>query len=199
MTIRDITSLAIKQMGTDKFFNELQTLKEDLEFFQLYLKRNKKSTCYYFKITPVGFGTINVFGDIIKEYGLSESYFEEEYAIYILVKSIITGLYNEKEMNITNEQIKEFGVWLYTELGLFLPDYVSDFVGCSRGCSDVKDKLRTILEYTIVFEDKQKVKTGRWIEIDFGRLYECSECKFTTEYHLSNYCPDCGVKMVKED
>ena len=40
----------------------------------------------------------------------------------------------------------------------------------------------------------QEPKTGHWID-RFGG-YECSECGCLKDDH-SNYCPDCGIKMVE--
>jgi len=49
-----------------------------------------------------------------------------------------------------------------------------------------------------------KQKTGHWIEDDFTGIIKCSICDndapiSTTsgEQYCSNYCPNCGVKMVE--
>ena len=38
---------------------------------------------------------------------------------------------------------------------------------------------------------------GRWNEKDFGLAYSCSECRYTTGFNLSNFCPQCGAGMRK--
>ena len=43
--------------------------------------------------------------------------------------------------------------------------------------------------------DVAPVRHGRWIECNYGLTFECSECKYPTEYSLTNYCPNCGAKM----
>ena len=52
----------------------------------------------------------------------------------------------------------------------------------------------------------EPVKHGRWIPVTNGRGgHECDQCHEyapswqTGEEHLTNYCPNCGVRMTKED
>ena len=46
--------------------------------------------------------------------------------------------------------------------------------------------------------DVAPVRHGHWIECNYGLTFECSECKYPTEYSLTNYCPNCGAKMGGE-
>ena len=46
-------------------------------------------------------------------------------------------------------------------------------------------------------EQLKQTARAEWIEIDFGELYECSNCGFTTEFHLSTYCQKCGALMER--
>ena len=41
----------------------------------------------------------------------------------------------------------------------------------------------------------EPVRHGHWIECNYGLTFECSECKYPTEYNLTDYCPNCGAKM----
>lgn len=51
-------------------------------------------------------------------------------------------------------------------------------------------------DYEIIEEYKEP-KTGRWIDMDEGfSPCECSECG-NVEFNKTNYCPNCGVKMVE--
>lgn len=43
--------------------------------------------------------------------------------------------------------------------------------------------------------DVAPVVHGRWVSFDFDVTFSCSECGFTTDFMLTNYCPDCGAKM----
>ena len=43
-------------------------------------------------------------------------------------------------------------------------------------------------------------KRGKWIEKSTGgwRFYCCSECGYVEWDALTNYCPNCGARMVEE-
>ena len=44
-------------------------------------------------------------------------------------------------------------------------------------------------------EDVCLIKHSRWVEIEWGAYFECENCKFTTDYHLTTFCPKCGSLM----
>lgn len=43
--------------------------------------------------------------------------------------------------------------------------------------------------------DVAPVVRGRWVSFDFDVTFSCSECGYTTDFRLSNYCPGCGAKL----
>ena len=43
--------------------------------------------------------------------------------------------------------------------------------------------------------DVAPVVRGRWVSFDFDVTFSCSECGFTTDFMLTNYCPKCGAKL----
>ena len=46
-------------------------------------------------------------------------------------------------------------------------------------------------------DNKIQPKMGYWINLYEGfSLFKCSKCE-TVEYKKSNYCPNCGAKMVE--
>ena len=65
------------------------------------------------------------------------------------------------------------------------------------------DIFDTYNDYSMVFDtidnfptaDVAPVRHGHWIECNYGLTFECSECKYPTEYSLTDYCPNCGAKM----
>ena len=65
------------------------------------------------------------------------------------------------------------------------------------------DIFDTYNDYSMVFDtidnfptaDVAPVRHGHWIECNYGLTFECSECKYPTEYNLTDYCPNCGAKM----
>ena len=38
-------------------------------------------------------------------------------------------------------------------------------------------------------------KQGEWEEKEHGEFYSCSCCNYTTDFRLTNYCPNCGAEM----
>lgn len=46
--------------------------------------------------------------------------------------------------------------------------------------------------------DVVEVKHGLWVSHDLEVTFSCSECDFTTDFRLSNYCPNCGARMGGE-
>ena len=65
------------------------------------------------------------------------------------------------------------------------------------------DIFDTYNDYSMVFDtidnfptaNVAPVRHGCWIECNYGLTFECSECKYPTEYNLSDYCPNSGAKM----
>lgn len=62
------------------------------------------------------------------------------------------------------------------------------------------------IEYTVNSIPAAEPKMGRWVEVTNGRGgHECSEChEYAPSYqsgreHLTDYCPNCGVKMKRSE
>ena len=43
--------------------------------------------------------------------------------------------------------------------------------------------------------DAVEVVHGRWISHEYDMAYSCSICGYITDWHLSNYCHNCGADM----
>lgn len=81
------------------------------------------------------------------------------------------------------------------ELIIKIPEEDWKFLKESDGCR----WSRTIVESVI--NGTPKPKTGWWIDtesLDGALWYACSECG-ETEFHATNYCPNCGAKMESDD
>ena len=54
--------------------------------------------------------------------------------------------------------------------------------------------------YEIPTADVAEVRHGRWlcVDTDTEQFFLCNRCK-KKEYWESNYCPNCGAKMDKEE
>lgn len=82
-----------------------------------------------------------------------------------------------------------------------LANYFSGCGWCMDAYPDMEDLSITWWMY---LPDPPKVDPeilrphGRWVSVEGGSFYEYSNCGHLTEYHLSNYCPNCGAKMDKE-
>lgn len=64
-----------------------------------------------------------------------------------------------------------------------------------------KECAYTLLVKTAPIADVMEVKHGHWIEMnsDMG-IYRCSQCRETVGGQTgSNFCPNCGAKMVEEE
>ena len=64
-----------------------------------------------------------------------------------------------------------------------------------------KECAYTLLVKTAPTADVMEVKHGHWIEMnsDMG-TYRCSQCRETVGGQTgSNFCPNCGAKMVEEE
>ena len=70
---------------------------------------------------------------------------------------------------------------------------------CEYRPSDERFKILICISYQyakrLIAADVEPVRHGHWIECNYGLTFECSECKYPTEYNLTDYCPSCGAKM----
>ncbi len=142
MKIEEIKKRARTLIG-DKYYEQFYNLKSDVEFFNLYMQRNKKSD-FMFKVQISHQGSNHAFNDIWNQYGQSMNYLEDAFAVFWVLKSIIESMYAGEE-TFTAEEIKDFAAYFELPLELHMTDYTGDFVGCSHGCSAVEAKLAKIL------------------------------------------------------
>lgn len=153
MNLKDIRHLAIEAMGDD-YYEEYRLLKSDIDFFNMYIERNRKSSCFWFKVVPCYVGTYHAFDDIQKAYGMGDSYLEDIYDVFIVLKAIVLDVYEESG-KYDKKAILDFSEYLRKELGLDILDYVSDFLDCSHGITITKNKITEMLS-----EQKSGCKVG---------------------------------------
>lgn len=139
-----IIDIARKVVGTDIYYQKLNALKEDVEFFTLYMKRNKKSD-FNFDIRISYSCSFKAFNDIWEKYNYYQKNLETAFSEFIVLKSIIEDLYNGTGI-YTDAEIREFIEYFqkYNETHIY--DYIGDFIGCSRGITDVEKQLSIIME-----------------------------------------------------
>ena len=151
MTISQVRHRVIQNTG-DGYYETVKQLKEDLEFFSIYISRNKK-TRLGFTLIPFAGGAFRCYKDVYGAYGYYPDCIENTYCICSLMDSIITDIYHESN-GYTEEEIVDFAEFLKDEIGLKLEDYVSDFIGCSHGVASVRKKLCEILYGEEIQNDK---------------------------------------------
>lgn len=148
MSYEDVRRNAILVKGVEKYYEELRLLKEDLQFFSLYISRNRKSS-FYFRIVPCQLDGMT-FNDIYRAYGFCELYIEQVYATFTLMKSIVFDVYNnvchDEERHIYDDIIIMFNEYLKYELELDLYDYVRSFVGSDSGTTATIKRISEILK-----------------------------------------------------
>lgn len=126
----------------DKYYKELNMLKSDVEFFNLFMRREKKSK---FEFTvKVGCGSSNkAFEGLWKRYGFSSSYLENVYVEFELIKMLINQIYDETGP-LEEDKIPDLIYYFEQYDDLNVEDYVGDFIGCSRGICDVIENIKKL-------------------------------------------------------
>lgn len=135
----------IKKSGitTDEYVEKLLTLQEDIEFFNLYMKRNKKSG--YELAVKVKVSAGRVFDDVWRKYGYGTDTdsIERTFAETTLLSVIFKDMYDGTDIYSDNEiRSFKFSFEMYEETKM--EDYISDFIDCSRGCMDVAKQLESL-------------------------------------------------------
>lgn len=144
MNIEDIKHIIInsKIKGYGEFYKKVKQIKEDIDFFDMYIRRNKRCD-RPFTILPCS-ASDRAFIDIYNALGFYSENIEDTYAIYVLMRAIIEDIY-DKTMKFNSNQIREFAEFIESDFNLNLRDYVTCFIGCSQGCSATLNDLCDIL------------------------------------------------------
>ena len=125
MKFEDVRHLVLRGMGeySDEYYKEFHELEEDMDFFNMYLQRNKKCDTFHYTIIPC----------------------EETYTIFKALKLIVLDVYNETN-KFTHDETRNFVDYFKKELELDVVDYAYCFVGCSHGTAATVAKLQEIIE-----------------------------------------------------
>jgi hypothetical protein len=128
------------------FYKEVRDLREDLEFFNLYIKRNKKSS-FSFTLTFTQGLSMPFLNELYSSYGYNTRYLETLYAEYLVVKHFFNTLYDEEtEVFYSDKDLKDIYEYFLNMHSIKLEDYVSSFIGCSRGCNAVHTKVLELIK-----------------------------------------------------
>ena len=126
----------------EEYFKELEALKEDISFFDMYMKRNKKSNADF--VVRISYkGAFKAFDDIWKKYAYDKSDMAMVFSEFIVLKAIIQDIYADTN-SFTKNTKKEFIDYFEQYGETMVKDYVSEFICCSRGCTAVLEKIEQI-------------------------------------------------------
>ena len=141
MDANDIKRIVYNHLKDD-YYTKLRALESDIEFFTLYMKRNQKSE-FRFDLRVSQGMSYKAFDHIWKKYGWYKDELETAFAEYILLKMVITNIYEETNI-FTEAEIKAF-IDYFEKCGeTIINDYISDFVGCSMGCKKIEERINNI-------------------------------------------------------
>ena len=97
----------------DDYYIKLRALENDIDFFLMYMERNKKSD-FRFDLRISHNGSFKAFNDIWKKYGYHKSEVETAFSEYILLKFIIDAIeddirdYDRENYILNPEEIIDF-------------------------------------------------------------------------------------------
>ena len=155
----------------DDYYIKLRALENDIDFFLMYMERNKKSD-FRFDLRISHNGSFKAFNDIWKKYGYHKSEVETTFSEYMLLKFIIEDIYNNTSV-YTDKEINNFFDYFEKYDETFIEDYIGDFVGCSSGCVGVSKKIEQIrklkqnqrslavLKGELVYEEMCCIRNGK--------------------------------------
>ena len=124
----------------ERIITERDSLQEDLEFFKLYIKRNKTSR-FGFELTP----TSGVIGTRLMK-KLYEDYYKYNISdLHIMLTEILVVRNMMHDLNgdclWTPDAVSEIKQHFFENYEINLKDHISDFIHCSRSCDKVWDRL----------------------------------------------------------
>lgn len=143
MTKSNITHIVYTLMK-DEYYKQLRELENDIEFFLLYMERNKKSP-FRFQLKISHASSFHAFDDIWKKYGYQKDEIETAFSEYMMLRLMIIDIYENTNI-FKKDCIKEFITYFEQYEDTKILNYISDFIGCSRGCTAVARKIETLLQ-----------------------------------------------------
>lgn len=125
----------------EAYWEKVSTFKEDYLFFEMYMKRYKKS-----EVTFVPSVYLRSFQSVINDYSKDDEGLEKAFNIFTITKQIILDLqewnksvYEETERN---ELLKEIVKHEYVNIDLFC----NDFISCSSAHPEIRQKILDIID-----------------------------------------------------
>lgn len=201
ITTEDVKRIVYNHLKDD-YYIKLRDLESDVDFFNLYMKRNSKSE-FRFNLRISYIGSYRAFDDIWKRYGWLRSELESAFAEFYLLRFVILDIYENTNI-YTDEEIRDFISYFERYDELKIKDYVSDFVGCSLGCSSVCSKIYVIKNNVQNNERPDAEEEVCEWKYEKQIRYASSRCGFGFDAQRIRldkfkYCPYCKkkIKVVK--
>lgn len=139
---KDILREKLSTKEKINLYEDVRDLREDLEFFNLYIKRNKKSKFNFSISFNKGLNTSFLTYLYTKSYGYHLDALESLYTEYLVAVHFFKTLYGEEdEVVYSDDDLRDIYNHFLSLHEIKLEDYVTDFIGCSRGCMDVSSKI----------------------------------------------------------
>ena len=123
----------------EDYYKKLRALESDINFFSMYMERNKKSD-FRFDLRISHEGSFKAFDVIWRKYGYHKDEIETAFSEYMLLRLIICDVYDETNI-FTADEILTFIMYFERYEDTLVNDYVGDFIGCSHACHSVMDKI----------------------------------------------------------
>lgn len=140
----------------DELRNEIADLEEDIEFFNMYMARNKKSKMGLY-VSVVAPGTKTILNDLIIAICGRPNAIQPMFsgkvdyiyplAVYHIYDIMVNHIYSRKNggVPIPDDQIRTFMNTFSEETGLDPLAYVGEIINHSSGVDEVKNELKHII------------------------------------------------------
>lgn len=130
--------------GIDEFYAELHTLKSDIEFFNMYISRNRKSK---FELN-VMFKNSNFMNVLYDSYAKNIEYLNIILSYYIVIKAVINDIHENTNKFTIDKRKEILTSFVYYHKKEYLNYAINDFVGCSHSCEIVRSNINKLLDLT---------------------------------------------------
>lgn len=142
-------NIAIRQCGNaEKYYEELHNLVSDIQFFEMYIQRNKKSN---FNLTvsieqPETFSLFEERRKVWGEHNVSEDTLETVYVECLCIQKLIHDLKDEKKdaNSLTDDEELMLASYFEYESEVNLTDYVDMLTENHKDFSHVIEKIAKI-------------------------------------------------------
>ena len=139
-----VKRIVCRLLTSDTYYKKFRALESDVDFFKMYMARNKKSE-FRFDLRISYGGSFKAFDDIWKKYGYGnfDNALEVAFNALMLIPMLNSAIYDKPNI-FTDAEIKEFIDYFEQYEETLVKNYVSDCIGCSHGCCAVLQKLEHI-------------------------------------------------------